>query len=197
MKKKIILTDADGVLLDWEYAFDVYLQTHGFSKVDGGQFKYNIGKRYGIDPEQGRKLIKIFNESAAIGFLPPLRDAMFYVKRLHEEHGYIFHCITSLSKDENAQELRKMNLQKLFGKTAFEKFIFLDTGADKDDVLRKYEGKDLWWIEDKIVNCQVGLEMGLKPLLMEHGHNMDFTDPKIPRVKNWREIYELIVGSDN
>jgi hypothetical protein len=87
--------------------------------------KYNIGKRYGIEEDQGRKLIKIFNESAHIGFLPPLRDAMHYVKRLHEEHGYVFHCITSLTKDENAQELRRMNLRKLFGKTAFEKFIFL------------------------------------------------------------------------
>jgi hypothetical protein len=194
MNKKIILTDADGVLLDWEYAFDVYLQTHGFNKVDGGHLKYDIGKRYGIEREQGKKLIKIFNESAAIGFLPPLRDAMFYVKRLHEEHGYVFHCITSLSKDQNAQELRRMNLQKLFGKTAFEKFVFLDTGADKDGELKPYEGKGLWWIEDKIVNCQVGQELGLKPLLMEHGHNMDYEDPNIPRVKNWREIYELITG---
>jgi hypothetical protein len=194
MKNKIILTDADGVLLDWEYAFDVYLQTHGFNKVEGGQFKYNIGKRYGIDPDQGKKLVKIFNESAGIGFLPPLRDAMFYVKRLHEEHGYVFHCITSLSTDYNAQELRKMNLRKLFGKTAFEKFIFLDTGADKDEVLEQYRDSGLWWIEDKIVNCQVGTSLGLKSLLMEHGHNMDYDDPEIPRVKNWKEIYERIVG---
>jgi hypothetical protein len=195
--KKIILTDIDGVCLDWEYAFDVYLQQHGFSKVDGGQFKYDIGKRYGIDKEQGKKLIKIFNESAAIGFLPPLRDAMYYIKRLHEEHGYVFHAITSLSKDKNAQELRKMNLRKLFGETAFEKFIFLDTGADKDNELSKYQNTKLWWIEDKIVNCQVGLNFGLNPLLMEHGHNMDYVDPNIPRVKNWKEIYELIVSSDN
>jgi hypothetical protein len=123
---KIILTDIDGVCLDWEYAFDVYLQTHGFTKVDGGELKYDIGKRYGIDSDQGRKLIKIFNESAAIGFLPPLRDAMYYIKRLHEEHGYVFHAITSLSKDVNAQELRTMNLKKLFGKTAFERFVYLD-----------------------------------------------------------------------
>ena len=87
-----------------------------------------------------------------------------------------------------------MNLQKLFGKTAFEKFIFLDTGADKDDVLKKYEGTGLWWIEDKIVNCEVGLNVGLKPLLMEHGHNMDFQNSNIPRVKNWKEIYERITG---
>jgi hypothetical protein len=194
MKNRVILTDCDGVCLDWEYAFDVWMQQHGFQKQDGGQFVYSIGKRYGIDVEQGKKLIKIFNESAAIGFLPPLRDAMYYIKRLHEEHGYVFHAITSLSNDENAQELRTMNIRKLFGKTAFEKFIYLDTGADKDEVLEQYRGKGYWWIEDKIVNCQAGQKVGLKPLLMEHGHNMDFEDPEIPRVKGWREIYERIVG---
>ncbi len=194
MKKKIILTDADGVLLDWEYAFHVYLQQHGFNKVADGNLKYNIGKRYNIDQDQAKKLVRIFNESAAIGFLPPLRDAMYYVKRLHEEHGYIFHCITSLSKDENAQELRKMNLKKLFGDTAFEKFVFLDTGADKDEALEAYRDTGYWWIEDKIVNAQVGTGLGLKSLLVEHGHNMDYDDPEIPRVKNWKEIYERIVG---
>lgn len=193
-QNKVILTDIDGVCLDWEYAFNVYLQQHGFNKVPGGELKYDIGKKYGIDSSQGKKLIKIFNESASIGFLPPLRDAMYYIKRLHEEHGYVFHAITSLSKDENAQELRRMNLNKLFGKTAFDKFIFLDTGADKDEALAPYTGSGLWWIEDKIANCQAGLSVGLKPLLVEHGHNMDYDDPQIPRVKNWREIYETIVG---
>jgi len=193
-KNRIILVDCDGVLLDWEYAFDVYLQTHGFNKVEGGNRKYDIGKRYGIDREQGKKLIKIFNESAHIGFLPPLRDAMYYVKRLHEEHGYVFHCITSLSRDENAQELRRMNLRKLFGKTAFERFVFLDTGQDKDEVLEHYRGSGLFWIEDKIINCQVGHGLGLRSLLMEHGHNMDYEDPSIPRVKNWREIYDLAIS---
>jgi hypothetical protein len=75
----------------------VWMEQHGHEKQPGSEFIYDIGERYGISRDQGRKLIKIFNESAAIGFLPPLRDAMFYVKRLHEEHGYVFHCITSLS----------------------------------------------------------------------------------------------------
>jgi hypothetical protein len=69
-----------------------------------------LAARYGIDRDQSFKLIKMFNESAAIGFLPPLRDAMYYVKRLHEEHGYVFHCVTSLSTDVNAGRLREMNL---------------------------------------------------------------------------------------
>jgi hypothetical protein len=195
MKDKIILTDADGVLLDWEYAFDIWMQEHGFQKQGGGQFVYNIGKRYGIDPEQGKKLIKIFNESAAIGFLPALRDSMYYVKRLHEEHGYSFHLITSLSKDYNAQKLRIMNVEKLFGKTAFSHYIFLDTGEDKDGVLQDYKDTGCWWIEDKIDNCLAGLKVGLNPLLMEHGHNMDYEHLEIPRVKHWRDIYQRIVAA--
>jgi FMN phosphatase YigB (HAD superfamily) len=43
MKNRTILVDADGVLLDWEYAFDVYLQTHGFDKVTGGDIISAIG----------------------------------------------------------------------------------------------------------------------------------------------------------
>ena len=193
MKNKIILVDCDGVLLDWEWAFAVWMEEHGFSKKEGYQFEYDIGIRYGIGKEQGSKLIKIFNESAAIGFLPPLRDAMYYVKRLHEEHGYIFHCITSLSTDINAKKLREMNLQKLFGKTAFDRVVCLGTGADKNYALEEYANSGLWWIEDKPENADVGYNMGLKSILVEHGHNMHHECP-YPVVKNWREIYDIITA---
>lgn len=192
--KNVILVDADGVLLNWEYSFDVWMSQHGFEKAKNRALTYNIGKRYGIGDEQGKKLIKIFNESAAIGFLPPLRDAMHYVKRLHEEHGYVFHCITSLSSDSNAQKLREMNLRKLFGHTTFESIVCLETGADKDDALKKYRGSKLWWIEDKYDNALAGKELGLRSVLMEHGHNIEFEHPEIPRVKDWKEIYSLIVA---
>ena len=191
----LILTDVDGVLLNWEYAFDTWMQTHGHTRVEGGEYKYDISKRYNVSTEQSKQLIKYFNESAAIGFLPPLRDAMHYVKKLHEQHGYVFHAITSLSLDRNAVHLREMNLRKLFGETAFEKIVCLDTGADKLNALTPYRDSGLWWLEDKIDNCQVGTSLGLKSLLMEHGHNMDYNDPEIPRVKNWQEIYNIILGN--
>jgi hypothetical protein len=169
------------------------MEQHGFVLQDGSQFEYDIGTRYGIDQEQGRKLIKMFNESAAIGFLPPLRDAMYYVKRLHEEHGHVFHCITSLSTDVNAKRLREMNLRKLFGKTAFEGVTCLATGADKDSALEPYAGSNLYWIEDKPENADLGHRVGLRSILMEHGHNMNHECP-YPIVKNWREIYEIITS---
>ena len=133
-KNKIILTDCDGVLLDWEEGFSVWMEHHGHEKVEGYQYLYNIGQRYGMSSEAGNKLVKQFNESAAIGFLPPLRDAQFFVKKLHEQHQYKFIAITSLSLDPYAKYLRERNLKKLFG-DAFIDVICLDTGADKDTIL--------------------------------------------------------------
>ena len=189
---RLILVDADGVLLDWEYAFNIWMQEHGFEEVPGSKLSYEMTVRYGIPRDQVRKLIRIFNESAAIGFLPALRDAVYYVKRLHEEHGYRFHCITSLSTDTNAIRLREMNLAKLFGKTVFERVVCLSTGADKTEALEEYRDTGCWWIEDKPENAEVGHAAGLKSLLIEHGHNMHYYNEHITIVKNWRDVYQII-----
>lgn len=194
MKESVILTDCDGVLCNWEYAFNVWMDTHGFSKVPGAELNYDIGDRYGIDRAQAKKLIKIFNENAAIGFLPPLRDAMYYVKKLHEEHGYVFHCITSLSRDPNAARLREMNLHKLFGETAFERIVCLGTGEDKDEALEPYRNSGCYWLEDKPANALAGHNLGLRAILIEHGHNMHFYHENIPVVKDWKAIYNIIVS---
>ena len=195
-RKKLILTDADGVCLDWEWAFNVYMQEHGFEEIEGSKLNYDMSIRYGIPREQVVNLIRIINESAAIGFLPAQRDAMYYIKKLHEKHGYVFHCITSLSLNPNAQRLREMNIHKMFGPTAFERIVCLDTGAHKDDALEEYEGTGLVWLEDKVENAEAGYKYGLNPLLMVHGHNMHHYHPGITPVKNWQEIYKYVTGEE-
>ena len=191
-KDKIILTDCDGVILDWEEGFSVWMEHHGHKKVEGYQYLYNIGQRYGMPSDAGNKLVKQFNESAAIGFLPPLRDAQFFVKKLHEQHQYKFVCITSLSLDPYAEKLRRRNLQKLMG-DAFLDVLCLDTGADKDIILEEYGKKypGAYWMEDKPENVDWGIDAGLKGILIEHGHNMDYNG-SATIVKNWEEIYNLI-----
>jgi hypothetical protein len=169
------------------------MQEHGFVEVQGSKLSYDMSIRYNISKDQVVKLIRIFNESAAIGFLPAMRDATYYIKRLHEEFGYRFHAITSLSLDPNAQRLREMNLHKIFGPTAFERIVCLDTGADKHEALEQYEGTGCYWIEDKVENADLGYQLGLKSLLLEHGHNMNHECP-YPIVKNWKHIYEIITG---
>jgi FMN phosphatase YigB (HAD superfamily) len=170
------------------------MQERGYTLTADNKKSYYLHHHYNeLEEKDSKKVIKTFNESAAIGFLPPLRDAMYYVKRLHEEHGYRFHCITSLSSDVNAQRLREMNLAKLFGKTAFERIVCLETGADKNEALEPYRDSGCWWIEDKPENADVGLNMGLRSMLIEHGHNMNHECP-YPIVKNWREIYAIITS---
>lgn len=196
--EKIILTDCDGVLLNWEYAFCIWMEQHGHTQIENGNLEYNIAKRFSITEATGKQLVKQFNESAAMGFLPALRDSRYYVKRLHEEHGYVFHCITSMSLDPNAKKLRQMNLDKMFGPTAFPVLECLDTGADKHEALKPYKDSSLFWIEDKLENAVAGLDVGLKPILIEHGWNMNDDIPEgMTKVVNWKQLYETITGEEN
>lgn len=191
MKNRLILTDADGVLLDWEWAFQVWMTERGYHLENDAKKEYNIHHQYkNLTAPESKKLVRTFNESAAIGFLPPLRDAVYYVRKLHEKHGYKFRVITSISKDPNACRLREMNLRKLYG-NAIESVECLDTGADKDEALAPYKDSGLFWLEDKPENADVGYQLGLSSLLVEHGHNMHHECP-YPVVKNWEEIYNII-----
>lgn len=188
-----ILTDCDGVLLNWEYAFNTWMVRHGYKEVPDAHKYYDMGERYGLKPDEKKKLVKFFNESASIGYLPPLRDAMHYVDKLHRKHGAVFHVITSLSLEPSAQQLRINNLNKLFGSTVFEKFVFLDTGADKDEALEQYRNSCDIWIEDKVENAELGYDMGLDSLIMEHGFNMNYEGP-CKLVRNWKEVYQYVAG---
>lgn len=191
MKNKVILSDIDGCMLDWEYAFGQWMQRHGYVVRETGNYKMDV--KYGLERKETERLVRMFNESAWIRKLPPLRDAMHYVKKLHVEHGYVFHAITSLSNDQYAQHLRTKNLREMFGDTVFEKYVYLDTGADKDDVLVEYEGTDCWWVEDKPENADCGINFGLNSLLVDHDHNRNYTGDAT-RVRNWEEIYDIVTG---
>ena len=192
---KIILTDCDGVLMDWERTFSEWMIDNGYTIDQDYATSYNMAKKYSITEDEKTKIIKHFNESSRIGWLPPLRDAIKYVKKLHEEHGYVFHMITSLSRSPWAGKLRIENTERLFGKTAFEKYIFLDVGADKDDELVKYQNTNLLWVEDKLENANTGLKYGLNSVLISHQHNkmLDNKRDMIPRFTNWEKLYNSVL----
>ena len=193
MSKKVIVTDVDGVLLNWEDAFQIWMEHQGFERVKGHQFIYNAAEQFGLNKTEGKKWVRLFNQSAAIGFLPPLRDAQEIVSLLNNNYGYRFVVCTSLSKDKAAQELRTQNLKKIFG-DVFDEFVYLDTGADKDAALyklaKKYRG--CLWIEDKLENCEVGAKVDFESVLMEHGYNMNL-DHDFFVAKSWEDIYLKII----
>lgn len=186
-----ILADVDGVLLDWETAFDSWMSERGYTIGAPDEYKQNI--RYGIDRNHSDMLVKQFNESAWMGFLKPLRDSIDILQQLASNNWHI-ECITSLSTDYWAGELRRMNLENLFGRGVIRRVRCLPTGADKNEILKEYK-HSYFWIEDKPENALAGLEAGHKPILMDWKHNRNFHHPDVHRVKNWAEIYKYIKNS--
>ena len=116
MQDRIILTDCDGVLLDWEPKFTEWMNARGYQQRPNANDYYRIQDRFeDVTSGDAKKFTRLFNESAAIGFLHPLRDAVPWVRKLNQEHGYRFVCITSQSLDQDAQNLRRQNLERYFG----------------------------------------------------------------------------------
>lgn len=191
MNNKTILTDCDGVLLDWEKTFHMWMKTQGYRLHVSGVYEMEVA--YGIPRSECKRLVRIFNESAWMGFLPALRDARSGVARLVEA-GYTFVCITSLSLDEKARLLRISNLKNIFGKDVFDDVVCLDTGADKDEALAPYKDSGMWWLEDKIENAECGNALGLNTILIAHEHNQKECAPGIVRVNDWKQLADTILG---
>lgn len=189
----VILVDYDGVCAYWEHSFDMWMRFNGYEPNSVGT--YDIHHKYGLSEEQGEMLVKMFNESATIGKLPPFRGSIKYIKKLHEEHGYVFHCISAIPNHPNILELRTKNIENLFGKTAFERIVLTDTSEKKQEVLEFYKDSGCFWVEDVVKNAEYGFDYGLQPILLTHHYNKGYENPRgMKIVDNWKEIYDYIIG---
>jgi hypothetical protein len=194
MYDNVIVTDYDGVCAYWEHGFHMWMVDKGYKEQDKGF--YDIEDKYGITTERADMLINAFNQSAALKRLPPIKDAIKYIRKLHEEHGYVFHCISAIPNTQDMYDARMENIHNLFGKTAFERLTLCGSSKNKKQLLKEYEGTECFWIEDVSENLDYGLAYGMRGLLMDRHYNKDYVtqSPYAHRVNNWREIYSHITG---
>ena len=186
MKK--IITDCDGVLLDWAFAFDVWMREQGYFRLPNTDHFFNQSQRYGIDEQEALTKVHEFNQTGALGYIPAFKDSVEYVTRLARE-GWRFDVVTMIGKDKYAHRLRKINLQHLFGDVFDEIYCAGDFRKPKKEILQsKYSGTNYMWIEDRIDYAKDGQEVGLKTYLMDWPYNREGWSG--PRVKNWKEIYD-------
>jgi len=165
------------------------MKEQGFD-ADPNNSSYDMHKRFGEKKAKIKQLVREFNNSAWIGFLNPHKDAVWGVKTLAEK-GYKFGVITSLSEDVYAGKMREYNLTQLFG-DVFEFVTCIDTGADKDEALLPYKDSGLYWLEDKPENAKLGVDMGLKTIMLRHEHNANFHYNGIHTVDNWAQLVSYI-----
>lgn len=194
MYDNVIVTDYDGVCAYWEHGFHMWMVDKGYKEQIKGS--YNIEDKYDISVEKANMLITSFNESAALKHLPPVKDAIKYIRKLHEEYGFVFHCISAIHNTQDMYDARMENIHNLFGKTAFERLTLCGSSKNKKELLKEYEGTECFWIEDVGENLDYGLEYGMRGLLMDRHYNKDHLtrSPHSYRVNNWREIYSHITG---
>ena len=204
ISNRIILTDVDGVLMEWENHFIKWMLERNYFNENGEQIfpykllpdkenTYEMAKRFGLTIPQIRKEIREFNKSAWMGTQRPMLESQTWVKLLAAE-GWTFIPITSQTSDIPAQQLRKKRLGELFGDHIFTNYHILGTGADKDSALAEFHNTGLYWVEDKPKNAVAGLKYGLKPILIDHPYNRDFNHPEVIRVSNWKEIHQILSG---
>lgn len=182
---KVILVDVDGVLCDWEFAFEQWIRknTHLRRRYTD---KYDITTAYDIDRQRMDNYIQEFNSTDNIEFLPPFRDAIYYVKMLHEKYGMIFHAITLLGTEQKQMDRRFKNLVDLFGSTVFTDISCLPPHNDKRTILSLYEQSECFYVEDNVDHARTGLELGLESIIMKHVYNTK--GHAIATVNNWHHF---------
>lgn len=195
MNEKIILSDADGVLLDWKYGFEQWLyETHGKTLLRETENVYDVIYRVsGLTSIEARELVHDFNRSDYIRKLRPHRDAPEFVDKLYNL-GYKIHVITKIDNTPETWEKRNYNLKEIYG-DAICKLECMGDMPNKIKHLSAFKNSGMWWIEDSIKNAKDGHELGLKTILVKHEHSVSFVHDDIFPVDTWKEIYDLITNN--
>jgi len=192
--ERIVLVDVDGVLLNWIVSFERWMRSQNYKKKNHSM--YRIEDVYGITSSNAHKEIVSFNNSKYIGLLPAFRDARKYVRKLHTEHGYVFHCVTAIPDSNHIKKMRRQNIEGIFGSSAIKKIDCVTKSANKEAILAQYAGSGAPWVEDLYSNVLMGRKVGLTPYIMDHWYNRQSEEEKdIVRVKNWANMYERIVST--
>lgn len=189
---KVILTDCDGVLLEWIDAFIRYMEHLGYTwdKEAGEPQQYNMAPHFGIkiEDEMVEHIMNFNHGHWEFGTLNPLagaKEALFELVDM----GYRFTAISSCSTAPQTIALRKANLYNHFG-DVFDAVHCIDVGESKRTHLADHE--PTFWIEDNFENCVDGLQYGHKCILMHRKWNENSENAKINRCYSWEEIVDFI-----
>lgn len=190
LNKKVILTDCDGVLLDWKYGFYQYMAQRGYSVQNDNV--YSMAETFNITKDEANEHVRIFNNSMYIAHLTPFRDAIASVRYLYETHGFVLHVITALSTEPEAYKLRMQNLHEVFGANVIDRLVCTDPEhPNKTPYLEEYKDTNCIWVEDSPKNAIAGAKLGLNTYSINHSHNTDFKyddDMNIECVDDWQGI---------
>lgn len=192
LKDKVIVTDVDGVLLDWNFGFERWMVKNGH--IAHFPENYDQGSGHEMNKKEELKYSTVFCKSPlAMGNLTPYKDAIHFVRKLHQEYGFVFHAVTAVNHD--IYNARWDNLNRVFGKGIFIQLDCVGAFKHKGSVLEYYKNSGCFWLEDDVNNARTGLDLGLTPIVFNHSYNQQKDRSKLNKfVDNWSQAYQHITS---
>ena len=193
---RVILTDIDGVVFDWHKTFVEWMELQGYKSTGITHHDADIHLEFGIDYNEAVIKKEEFNTSMISSTLSPYADSDIWINRLYQE-DYRFIGITSFSDKPIAQYYRYLNLEDYFPTDCFASMMFLSAGENKREVLQGFSETNLLYVEDRILNVNTAVRLGLKPILMKHDYNSHYFKNHVFTAKNWEQIYHYVKDIEN
>jgi uncharacterized HAD superfamily protein len=185
-KKPILLTDVDGVLLDWVKTFGEYAKAQGYNLRQEHPTTWEMTEWFGADIDTIRRLITEMNSSKIFAEIPPFEDAMKVLPKLAEKYDLV--AITCCSDDATTVARRKKNLEVL--KVDFKDVHCLKFTESKKDLLSSYH--TTLWVEDRFEGAKSGVETGHKSFLINRPYNLHENHDEIVKVDSWHQIQKFL-----
>lgn len=186
---KIIYTDVDQTLLNFNEALEVYIREMHDPELPVGclEGQSTLVTALGYPTELANNIIYDFFDTHHFGKLPPLNDAVEHVQALYRD-GWEFVAISACPPSAGA-DIRRQNLVEVFG-IPFADVHLTGFHIDKRDILTGITDRTVW-VEDHVINASIGHELGYRTFLMDQKHNWGAETPA-QRVTSWSEIAEAL-----
>jgi len=194
-----IITDVDGVLLDWFNGFERWIvDVKGIKPLhDTTPSKYALTDKYPLTSKEIVDYIAEFNSSEYFSQLKPVDGSIEFLSMLLLDKTKNIVWLSSGAtegKEEECFDMRAKNLKECFGVDM--PGTLLPMSAKKDECLKKYKeefGYDMVFIEDSLDHAKTAIKLGIKTILLGYSYNTTHYSSKLLyKAKNWSEIYSAV-----
>lgn len=185
---QILLTDIDGVVLDFYSHFDDYIKTHLKWRLESRTSDQNLSDWLGLSEAACSALIDQFARETHFAQIKPYPDAA-RILPLFKETGYEIHAITRWPEHQEATLNREVNLAAHFG-SLFDSIICVGYYGDKFPHLEKHS--NAIWVEDSVTQANLGILAGHNTFLIDRDHKpieKAYLNENVNVVKSWDEIW--------
>lgn len=194
---KTILTDVDGVILDWTQSFEDWIQNEKMPLEifeDSLHDCTSIEEWLGVSREDATILIREFSKTDHFKSLPAFPDALVIIPAL-KKLGHNFIAITACDDTDESKSKREINLETVFP-GVFEDVIF--SGIDSKDGKRPYlkDWSDCYWVEDTHEHAVVGHDLGHTTFFVENDIRYPEVHNELIKINSWYDIFKHITGID-